>query len=114
MGESTSPSHSAICRLQAFRAAGSGEQVTASSASLQRARTLLQDSPARREPAPDELPTGACWPLIPLVGKTYALATSDKACLCSQADPEASVCMPDDTGRPPTANMMRFGPLVCR
>ena len=40
----------------------------ASSASLQRARTLLQQSPPKLEPAQEELPTGAHWPLMALVG----------------------------------------------
>ena len=56
-----------ICRLQAFRAAGSGERVTSSSASLQRAEALLREPIRNRAPSSAELPTGACWPLISLV-----------------------------------------------
>ena len=64
-------------RLQAFRAAGSGEQVRASPASLQRAKALLQEAIIEHEPALAELPTGACWPLLPLVGSMPRLSVGD-------------------------------------
>ena len=41
--------------------------MTSSSASLQRAENLLREPIGKRKPAPEELPTGACWPLISLV-----------------------------------------------